>query len=456
MARPAPKFLESLEQRTLLAADLLSDGTLSIAGSETRDVIVVEQADDRGSVRVFGVPNVADGTVFGGVETIRVALGDGDDLFRVDGAIRTAGGAFMSVIAFGGAGDDTMIGGRTFDTFHGGDGDDTLIGGELDDILIGNAGDDDIWGNRGFDRIWGGEGDDDIYGGVQRDFIFGGSGDDDIYGNQGNDRIEGGDDDDDLFGGNGRDELFGGRGFDSIRGGFGADILRGEDDDDDLFGGGGDDDLWAGLGSNDRMFGGPGSDGFFGKRGGVMDADDDDRGYDSDDDDDDDDIRRDLDDDFWEFADAFSRRLGGTAPESFAQLITAARSLNSVAGVAMDRLEDLAELRLGDEIADDFVPFDDAGEGIIEALEDWVDRDGPLVDDLDNDGLLIDFSDIIAAHERLLNLLPQQDRAEAQGYIDTIRAAEPEYLAYEQAFNTFFQEVRQSTTLSSIIVFLLD
>lgn len=95
------------------------------------------------------------------------------------------------VKAFGGNGNDVMIGYAGNDYFEGGSGNDYLCGdstgsiggesdtqGSSDDTLIGGAGNDTIYGNGGNDFIDGGAGNDTIYGGSGTNSLVGGVGND--------------------------------------------------------------------------------------------------------------------------------------------------------------------------------------------------------------------------------------------------------------------------------------
>ncbi len=164
--------------------------------------------------------------------------GDGDDLIDLTGA-------GYGPSAYGDAGDDTIIGGNSyeridggtgndklygnygFDTLIGGDGDDLLDGGNFDDNLDGGIGNDILYGAGDLDTIKGGAGDDIIYGDQSPlgsanglspsrndDVLSGDDGNDTIYGDWGNDQIDGGAGDDTLDGGTGQDSMKGGTGND--------------------------------------------------------------------------------------------------------------------------------------------------------------------------------------------------------------------------------------------------
>ncbi len=114
----------------------------------------------------------------------------------------------------GGAGDDTLIGGRSNDHLRGDGGDDTIIGGPYDDTI--ENGHDIIDGGDGNDVIAGLEGDDRLYGGLGHDIINGG---------EGNDQLYGGAEPDQLFAGPGNDHIDGGPAGDHLHSGLGNDTV---------------------------------------------------------------------------------------------------------------------------------------------------------------------------------------------------------------------------------------
>jgi Ca2+-binding RTX toxin-like protein len=68
-------------------------------------------------------------------------------------------------------------------TAWGGDGNNTLIGGSGPDVLIGGDGNDKLYGNLGNDYLLGGRGNDQLFGAAGEDWLLGGLGNDYLDGN---------------------------------------------------------------------------------------------------------------------------------------------------------------------------------------------------------------------------------------------------------------------------------
>lgn len=189
--------------------------------------------------------------------------------------------------AFGGSGNDRLLGNARANGFIGGDGDDTLVGNKGNDLLLGDAGidtyrfsigdgQDTIIDSEGLSRIelhgvtadqvywhnghlyYGTEG-DRIAVGVEQigELVIGnvsyvGQEIADalsiILGSADSESLVGSDDADRMRGLNGDDALSGLAGNDSIEGGLGKDTLQGDVGDDVLYGGAGDDLLYGGAG----------------------------------------------------------------------------------------------------------------------------------------------------------------------------------------------------------------
>ena len=101
-----------------------------------------------------------------------------------------------------------------------------LLGDGANNIAFGLAGDDTIIGNVGNDTLSGNRNNDTLSGGVDNDLLFGGKGDDSLNGGEGNDTLVGGLGADILIGGPGRDVfvLGIGAGIDTI-----SEFQKGED-----------------------------------------------------------------------------------------------------------------------------------------------------------------------------------------------------------------------------------
>ena len=184
--------------------------------------------------------------------------------------------------AYGGRGNDTLVGDAGRNWLGGGPGSDQMSGGAGDDVLLVDAADRpaDIRAGDGMDILKvvgdagvsldlaelsvetaeGGRGDDLLVGGgVTSVYVRGGPGDDVLVGGAASDALSGNIGDDRLEGGGGNDLLRGHMGLDTIRGGAGSDIIDGGLDDDQLAGDEGDDALTGGAGS-DFIDGGAGVD----------------------------------------------------------------------------------------------------------------------------------------------------------------------------------------------------
>ncbi|MHC4995716.1 MAG: hypothetical protein ACYTGQ_11750, partial [Planctomycetota bacterium] len=117
--------LERLEPRTLLSASVL-DGVLMVEGTGGDDHIRIMAGPDAGQVVVAMAPDVADGTVFEGVDAVVVMGLGGADVIEASGKFMVSKKKGMSVTLDGGAGDDTLMGSHGRDVLIGGDGVDTL------------------------------------------------------------------------------------------------------------------------------------------------------------------------------------------------------------------------------------------------------------------------------------------------------------------------------------------
>jgi hypothetical protein len=128
------------------------------------------------------------------------------------------------------------------------------------------------YGGADHDFFIGGAGDDTFYGGSGNDYLVGGEGHDQLFGEEGDDYLVGDSGDDRLVGGEGIDYLYGGAGDDTLGDSGGSsyaidgDLIYGDDGDDVIYGTNGHDYLFGGEG-DDTMYGLGGSDQLFGDNG---------------------------------------------------------------------------------------------------------------------------------------------------------------------------------------------
>ena len=181
-------MFETLETRRLLAATaVLTDGLLTVTGTEGRDVIEMYQSRVRSNTDLTaGDPTVVRVDVngesvgtftFERVESISVNGLGGDDTIalglvtpRPESFVERGftytplGGLKQPATLEGAAGNDTLYGGGGDDVLIGGAGKDVLIGGKGNDLVSGGAGRDKLYGNAGSDTLEGGSGNDGLWG----------------------------------------------------------------------------------------------------------------------------------------------------------------------------------------------------------------------------------------------------------------------------------------------------
>ncbi len=162
------------------AVVLCSGLEATIVGTPERDIIIGTDGDDviaalQGNDYVFG--GGGDDVICGGFGNDSLFGGEGFDvIFGAQGDDTIAGnwninefGAPEELLddtagmrAFGGAGNDTMIGTNRWDRMQGGIGDDTLLGYDGRDRLRGGAGNDILVGHAGIDDLGAGSGNDTV------------------------------------------------------------------------------------------------------------------------------------------------------------------------------------------------------------------------------------------------------------------------------------------------------
>ena len=247
------------EPRNLLASISLNGSELIIGGGSTNDVSTVSVSGSNLTATLSGIDS----------ETFPVADVDSIVFIGLGGDDQFTNQTSIASVAFGQAGNDTLIGGSGNDRLIGGSGTDVLTGNDGDDEIRGGAdgtkeidggaGNDRLFGGTGTNTINGGTGDDVIFGGESIDTIFGGDGDDQLFPGNGVNTVEGGDGDDVLVAGSGADTVDGGDGDDLLFPGLGDDIINGGAGDDWIGASGGDDTVIGGSGA-DRLRGGDGND----------------------------------------------------------------------------------------------------------------------------------------------------------------------------------------------------
>ena len=164
---------ETLERRVLRAVHLTGTGVVVIDGADNADVATVV-VDTRGTASTV------------------------DDKVRVDLSHGGVGVTYIYDLA-----DVALV------QFFGYDGDDEFRNNTvcIPSDAWGGEGDDTLVGGARSDRLWGQGDNDSLLGNAQNDSLYGGSGTDTLSGGSGNDRLDGGDDGiaDRLTGGSGAD-----------------------------------------------------------------------------------------------------------------------------------------------------------------------------------------------------------------------------------------------------------
>jgi hypothetical protein len=223
--------VDPLEDRRMLDATMDPYGNLRIDGTPYNDVVQVTSPNPyridvsfNGTVRYFGAP-IPGRILFLG--------GEGYDAFDSD--------VNGEVIAYGGPGNDELMGGPGVNRLYGEDGNDALNPEGSAHNLIGLEG----MGVNGPTVADGGIGNDTVQGGSSSDTLTGGGGDDVLYGWSGSDVLMGDDGNDVLYGHDGNDSLYGGTGMDFLYGGRLNDYLDGgRDKDRDYLWGGNEGAAW--------------------------------------------------------------------------------------------------------------------------------------------------------------------------------------------------------------------
>lgn len=117
--------------------------TAEISGGTTQDQLVVIANGTR--VFVAGASPAVGSVNMGGVESLLINGGGGDDLISASNGLST----LTRITLDGGSGNDTLTGGDGADTLIGGSGDDLIAGGRGNDTALMGTGDDRFVWNPG-------------------------------------------------------------------------------------------------------------------------------------------------------------------------------------------------------------------------------------------------------------------------------------------------------------------
>jgi Ca2+-binding RTX toxin-like protein len=128
---------------------------LFVGGTSGDDVIQVRAGSTAGSLQVMinGVDRgtFARTTTAGTIGRVIVYGNDGNDAITVSSTVDA-----IAAVLYGGAGNDTLTGGKGSNFLDGGDGNDALTGSAANDILVGGLGQDTVSGAGGDDILIGG------------------------------------------------------------------------------------------------------------------------------------------------------------------------------------------------------------------------------------------------------------------------------------------------------------
>jgi Ca2+-binding RTX toxin-like protein len=192
--RQLGKGLEQLEARRLMAASVTYDAqtrALTIVGDQYADALsvrfegsvvqgnLVSQSANGTSIDIPFSRNIAE------VSTIKFDALAGYDTLVVSQGVLSAGVSLANtrVEFLGGLDDDVMRNMSSVrSTAFGGGGDDNLLGGSATDVLHGDSEKDNLDGGGGVDYVFGDFGADTIRGSTGADFLYGGEGNDWIDG----------------------------------------------------------------------------------------------------------------------------------------------------------------------------------------------------------------------------------------------------------------------------------
>jgi len=198
--------------RRLLAGTVLAAGLLAATSVPANAATTATFSAGSGQLTVIG--DSLDNSITISRDAAGKLLVNGGAVAVVGGTPTVANTALIQVFGLGGQDTITLSevnGALPRANLFGGAGNDTLIGGSGADMLFGQAGNDTLLGKGGFDLL---------FGGSENDTLTGGDADDQVFGESGNDRMvwNPGDDTDLNEGGGGSDTV-------EVNGGNGAEVF---------------------------------------------------------------------------------------------------------------------------------------------------------------------------------------------------------------------------------------
>jgi Ca2+-binding RTX toxin-like protein len=189
--------VETLEKRSLLSAAVgpvayIDGATLRVLGDRRFGTVInVSTADEGDTILVrfgsqptieFSRDEVSAIRIEGGRARDRITVREDDGLLELPLSIAAReGNDYIDLDrspakAWGGPGNDTVLGSDGDDDLEGNENHDKVYGGPGDDTLKGFSGNDDLRGDGGQDELDGGSGNDNLDGGTGSDVLDGGTG----------------------------------------------------------------------------------------------------------------------------------------------------------------------------------------------------------------------------------------------------------------------------------------
>ncbi|MFO0245966.1 MAG: beta strand repeat-containing protein, partial [Betaproteobacteria bacterium] len=174
---------------------------------------------------------IGNDTISGGNDADSILGNAGADSLYGDDSTDTISGGDDADAISGGGGADQLIGGSGNDLLNGDNGSDFAnysanTSAQAISVDLGSGRANDGLGGTdtllSIENVWGGAGNDTIIGGTGADNFLGNSGNDSLAGGAGANTLDGGSGDDTIVGGDGNERIFGANGSDSIDAGAGT------------------------------------------------------------------------------------------------------------------------------------------------------------------------------------------------------------------------------------------